>query len=370
MSFHLSDEQALLAETARGFFAEHAPVSRLRAQRDGGLRFDRDLWRATAELGLAGMAIAEDHGGSAFGHVGVGAVMEAAGGTLAATPLVYAAILAPALLATAGRTDLLPAVASGERLYTLALDEGAHHAPDRIVTRAEPAGAGASAGAGWRLTGGKRFVPWGDVADTLIVAARTADRPDLFLVPADAPGLTLTPLHALDSRAYADAAFADTPAERLTQTGQGAALLEPALDAARAALAAEMLGIAEAAFAMTLDYLKTRRQFGQLIGSFQALQHRAALMATDLQLTRSAVRAAAIAMDTRANDVAQLCSLAKARASATVHKVTNEAIQMHGGIGMTDASDVGLYLKRARVAEAELGGHAFHVDRYATLGGF
>ncbi len=364
MSFLLSEEQGLLAETARGFFAEHAPVARLRAMRDRGGRFDADLWRATADLGLAGVAIAEEHSGSGFGQVGVGAVMEAAGATLAATPLVGTAVIAPAILGVARRADLLGGVAMGERLYALALDEGAHHAPHAVATRAE------RDGSGWRLTGTKRFVPEGDVADALIVAAQAPGGLSLFLVEGDAPGLTRTPLHALDSRAYADLAFEATPGELLSTEGQGSALLEPALDAGRVALAAEMLGIAEAAFAMTLDYLKTRQQFGQLIGSFQALQHRAALMATDLQLTRSSVRAAAIGLDARANDAAQLASLAKARAGATVHKVTNEAIQMHGGIGTTDASDVGLYLKRARVAEAQLGGHGFHLDRYATLGGF
>ncbi len=366
MSFILTEEQSLLADTARGFFAEHAPVGRMRAMRDKGERFDRELWRSIADLGLAGVAIAEEHGGSGFGHVGVGAMMEAAGTTLAATPLVGAAVIAPAILGAAGRADLLGGLAMGERLYALALDEGAHHAPLAVAAHA------VRAGDGWTLTGTKRFVAEGDVADTLIVAARTAETGglSLFLVAGDAPGLIRTPLNALDSRAYADLALTDTPGELLGTEGAGAGLLEPALDAGRVALAAEMLGMAEAAFAMTLDYLKTRQQFGQLIGSFQALQHRAALMATDLQLTRSAVRAAAIALDGRANDAAQLASLAKARAGGTVHKVTNEAIQMHGGIGMTDASDVGLYLKRARVAEAQLGGHGFHLDRYATLGGF
>ncbi len=364
MSFILTEEQTLLAETARGFFAEHAPVSRLRAMRDAGGRFDRDLWRATADLGLAGVSIAEAHGGSGFGQIGVGAVMEAAGTTLAATPLVGTAVIAPAILAASGRTDLLGGAALGERLYALALDEGAHHDPHAIATEARVARDG------WQLTGHKRFVPEGDIADVLIVAARTPGRISLFLVMPDAEGLTRTPLNALDSRAYADLAFDGTPAELLGAEGAGADLLGPALNAARVALAAEMLGIAEAAFAMTLDYLKVRQQFGQLIGSFQALQHRAAQMATDLQLTRSAVRAAAIALDGRANDAAQLASLAKARAGASVHRVTNEAIQMHGGIGMTDASDVGLYLKRARVAEHLLGGQGFHLDRYATLGGF
>lgn len=364
MSFILTDEQAMLAETARGFFAEHAPVSRLRAMRDGGVRFDRELWRSVSELGLAGMAVAPGHGGSGFGHVGVGAAMEAAGATLAATPLIGHAVIAAHILSAAGRDDLLPGLASGEVLYAVAVDELPHHAPNRLATYAEHVGDRC------RVNGHKRFVPEGDVADKILLLASTPAAATVFLVDAAAPGLTRTPLNTLDSRSYADLVFADTPAEPLGHGGGGAALMEAALDAGRAALAAEMLGMADALFLQTLDYLKTRQQFGNLIGSFQALQHRAAQMAADLQITRSAVRAAAIALDTRANDMAAACSLAKARASTTLHNVSNEAVQMHGGIGVTDAADIGLYLKRARVAEALLGNAAFHTDRWAGLNGF
>jgi len=364
MSFILTDEQAMLAETARGFFAEHAPVSRLRAMRDRQARFDRDLWRSVSELGLAGMAVAADHGGSGFGHVGVGQVMEAAGATLAATPLIGHAVIAATLLSAAGRDDLLPGLASGEVLYAVAVDELPHHAPNRLATYAEHVGEKC------HVIGHKRFVPEGDVADKIILLAATPAAATVFLVDADASGLTRTPLSTLDSRAYADLTFAKTPAQPLGHGGAGAALMEAALDAGRVALAAEMLGMADALFAQTLDYLKTRTQFGDLIGSFQALQHRAAQMASELQITRSAVRAAAIALDIRGNDMAAAASLAKARASATLHTVSNEAVQMHGGIGVTDAADIGLYLKRARVAEALLGNAAFHTERWAGLSGF
>lgn len=344
-----AEDVALLGETARAFFAGEAPVARLRRQRDRGERFDGALWGSCVALGLAGVA--------EFGMAGVVTVTAAAGATLAAVPLVHAAVLAPALLA--GRADLLGGATSG-RLFALAVEEGAHHAPARVRARAE------RDGAGWRLSGAKRFVPWGDVADALIVSAADADGPALFVVDAGAAGLERRSLSALDSRPYADVALDGVAAERLGGTDG----LEAALDRGRVALAGEMLGMADALFAVTLAYLKQRTQFGQLIGGFQALQHRAAALATEIELTRAAVHGAAAAIDAQVNDAAALASLAKAHAGATVHRVTNEAIQLHGGIGVTDAADLGLYLKRARVAEAELGGRGFHLDRYATLNGF
>ena len=156
----------------------------------------------------------------------------------------------------------------------------------------------------------------------------------------------------------------------LGETGREWTILEPALDRARATLAAEMLGTASHAFEITLNYLKTRTQFGQAIGAFQALQHRAAKMFTELELTRSAVEAALEAIDADAPDVPVLASLAKAKANETLHLVSNEMVQMHGGIGMTDAFDAGLYLKRARVAEALYGSSSYHRDRFARLGGY
>ena len=188
-----------------------------------------------------------------------------------------------------------------------------------------------------------------------------------------AAGVTTTPLHTVDNRAAADISFEDVAVPLsaiLGDIGEGWAVLDPVLDRARACLAAEMLGTATQAFTITLDYLKTRNQFGQLIGAFQALQHRAAKMFTELELTRSAVQAALDAIDAGAPDTASLCSLAKARANDTLHLVSNEMVQMHGGIGMTDVHDAGLYLKRARVAEALYGTSSYHRDRYARLGGY
>ncbi|MEJ0048957.1 MAG: acyl-CoA dehydrogenase [Rhodospirillales bacterium] len=267
----------------------------------------------------------------------------------------------------------LPRIAAGEIVAALAVDEAAHHAPETVAMTA------GKHGSAYILSGRKRFIPDASAADLLVVAARTGGTPGqsqgitLFLVPRDAPGLSTLPLHAIDNRGAANLTFEKVAvgAEAvLGEPGQGWAVLEPVLDRARAGLAAEMLGTASQAFDITLDYLKTRNQFGQVIGTFQALQHRAAKMFTELELTRSAVEAALEAIDAATNDVAPLASLAKTKANDTLHLVSNEMVQMHGGIGMTDAHDAGLYLKRARVAEALYGNSSYHRDRYARLNGY
>jgi alkylation response protein AidB-like acyl-CoA dehydrogenase len=351
-------------------------VTELRRLRDSGDPdgFSRSLWRMIAELGWTGFLVSEDHGGTGFGAVGVAQVMEAAGRTLAATPLLSTAVIAASLIDTAGnaaqKDDHLPALVAGERLFALALEEAAHHAPTRIATTAE------RVDGGYRLSGMKTFVLDGHVADVLIVAARTAGGRDdrdgvtLFLVPADAAGVTRTRTIMLDSRNAARVVLDDVRVAAdavLGPVNGGSDVLEPVLDLARAALAAEMLGSASEAFERTVQYLKDRRQFGVAIGSFQALKHRAAQMFCEVEITRSAVLAACSALDERANDAPALCSLAKAKASDTLYLCGNEGVQMHGGIGMTDEHEIGFFMKRARVAQATFGDAPFHRDRYAAL---
>jgi alkylation response protein AidB-like acyl-CoA dehydrogenase len=251
----------------------------------------------------------------------------------------------------------LPKIASGEVVGALAVDEGPHHAPGKI----------AASVSGGKVNGKKTFVLEGMAAGLLVVSATGPDGPGLFLVKADAAGVTRHRLSLADSRGAANIEFNAAAAEPLSG---GAELIDKVLDRARAGLAAEMLGSALQAFETTLDYLKTRVQFGQVIGSFQALQHRAAKMFTDLELARSCVEAALTAIDNDSPDVPELVSLAKAKMGDTLHLVSNEMVQMHGGIGMTDAHDAGLYLKRARAQETAFGGQAFHRDRYARLQGY
>jgi len=390
MTRPLTEDQRLLQDSAREFFAERAPVKALRAERDAGRPHDPDLWREIAELGFAGAAIPEELGGSGMGWRALGIVLEAAGRTLAASPLTQTGLVGVAAVRTLGsdaqRARLLPALAAGTATTALAFDEGAHHAPTRIATRA------VRDGDGWRLDGHKRFVPDGATASHILVAALaaptqgsadpgTAGMPSLFVVDATAAGLVRKPLAMADSRGMADIELTGVRVAddmRLsgrtdlgsTMTDAGAAALERVLDIARIGLAAEMLGAADALFSLTLAYLKDRRQFGQPIGAFQALQHRAARMLVDLELTRSCVAAALDALDDGAADIPALASLAKARAGDTLHLVSNEAVQLHGGIGMTDAFDAGLYLKRARVLETLYGSAGWHRDRSARLEGY
>ncbi|MBL8538226.1 MAG: acyl-CoA/acyl-ACP dehydrogenase [Hyphomonadaceae bacterium] len=358
MTFTLNEEQRLLKDAARDFCREQAPVTRFRKMRDEKKNGrDPDLWREMAQMGWAGILVPEDYGGAGLGYVGLGAVLEETGRTLAASPLLSTAMIGASALMHGGsdeqKAEWLPRIAAGQAIVALAVDEGAHHAP----------GASALALNGGKLSGKKTYVADGHIADLLIAAGAEG----AYLVRADADGVSRKELITVDSRGAADLTFANAEAAPL---GGGGKLVEGILDRARIGLAAEMLGQAQQAFEVTGEYLKTRKQFGQVIGGFQALQHRAAKMFTDLELTRSCVYAALDALDQGADDIAEWASLAKARASETLHLVSNEFVQMHGGIGMTDEHDAGLFLKRARVAEGLYGGAAFHRDRYARLCGY
>ncbi|HLJ52309.1 MAG TPA: acyl-CoA dehydrogenase family protein [Rhizomicrobium sp.] len=375
----LSEEQTMIRDGAKSWVQEKSPVTAFRKLRDSGNPdgFDRAAWKEMAEMGWAGILIPEEYGGTGLGYLTLGLVLEETGRTLTASPLVSTALTATTALLLGGndaqKKKYLPQIAEGKLIATLAVDEGPHHAPEKIALKAE------KSGGGYKLNGRKSFVLDGGVAELIIVAARTSGKPGdkngitLFLVGGKANGLGREKLKTVDSRGVANLTFNNVEVgadATLGAVDQGGGLLEVVLDRARAGLAAEMLGHAMQSFDVTLDYLKTRVQFGQVIGTFQALQHRAAKMFTDLELARSCVEGALQAIDRDANDVAQLASLAKAKVGDLVHLVSNEMVQMHGGIGMTDAHDAGLYLKRARAQEATFGGSSFHRDRYATLLGY
>jgi alkylation response protein AidB-like acyl-CoA dehydrogenase len=328
-------------------------------------------------MGWAGVVVPEEYGGSQFGYLSIGLILEELGRTLTASPLTASAVGAASALVLGGndaqKGEWLPKIAAGEVVGALAVDEGPHHAPEKVALKAE------KSGAGYKLTGSKAYVIEGYGAGLLVVSARTSGKPgdkdgiSLFLVPGDAKGLTKTRLALADSRGAANIKFdgVEVGADALLGAeGKGWDILEKTLDRARAAISAEMLGAAVQAFETTLEYLKTRVQFGQVIGSFQALQHRAAKMFTDLELARSAVEAALQAIDADSPDVPELVSLAKAKMGDTFHLVSNEMVQMHGGIGMTDAHDAGFYLKRARACEAAFGSQSYHRDRYARIQGY
>lgn len=378
MPLILNEDQEMLRDAARGFLNRRSPVSELRRVRNEAIAggFSKDIWREMAGQGFAGVLIGEEHGGSAFGHVGAGVIAAEMGRTLAPSPYLSTAVLGASALAhgsAAQQDEYLPKIASGALLTALALDEGPKHRPARIAMTAE------KAGNGFKLTGRKSFVPEGGAADLLIVAARTAGSDDeaegvtLFLVPADAEGVTPCVTPAVDSRNYADIAFEGVQVDGgavLGEIDQGQETLKNVLAAGRAVLAAEMEGLSRQAFAMTVDYLKTRKQFGQNLGSFQGLQHRAAHLWMELELVESAVLKALQELDAGSDFAPLVASLAKSKAGSAARLATQEAVQMHGGIGMTDEHDIGLYLKRARVADELLGDAAFHADQIARLRGY
>ena len=380
MSMVRAEEQESIQRAARAFVQAKMPVAHLRALRDrrDPIGLSRDVWREMARLGLVGVTISEAFGGGGLGFAELGIVLEECGRSLAATPLVSSVVLGASALALGG-TDAqkgahLAAIAGGERIVALAHEEGTRHARYAIGTRAE------KAGSGWSLTGEKTMVLDGHVADVLIVVARVEGEKAargglaLFLVPRDAAGVSVERLTLVDSRNAARVRLEEgevsDDADVVGGVGQGAELLDALLDRGAVALSAEMLGGACEAFDRTIAYLKTRKQFGVAIGSFQALKHRAAMMFCELELTRSIVLEALRAIDEGRPDVSMLASAAKARATDTFLLVANEAIQMHGGIGVTDELDIGLFLKRARVAEMTLGNSAWHRDRFARCLGY
>jgi alkylation response protein AidB-like acyl-CoA dehydrogenase len=376
----LTEDQELLAKTAADFVRTRSPVSRVRALRDAHdpVGFSRALWKEMAELGWVGILIPEAYGGAGMGLADLAVVLEALGRTLAPEPFLSTVLLAGQLITRAGSEEQkqtwLPGVASGDKILTVASQEArSRYDLHRVATRAE------RQDTNWILSGEKIQVLDGHTADGLIVSARTTggqDNPDgitLFLVPQDAPGLTVTRQQRIDSRAVALVVLngVKVGSESVVGTqGKGTQILSQVADRAIVGLCAEMLGGMTQIFDDTLAYLKTRQQFGVLIGTFQALKHRAARMFMEIELVRSSVMAAARAADTGDKDFASLVSLAKARCSDAFVLAANEGVQMHGGIGMTDEHDAGFYLKRARVAEITFGDAAWHRERWARLHGY
>ena len=379
MGLVLTEEQELLQQTAREFVKERSPVAKLRELRDSQDRvgFSRELWKEMAELGWVGIVYPEEYGGAGLGCAELGLVLEECGRQLVAEPFLSTVLLGGSAVLRAGnetqRKDVLPAVCAGERILALALQETSRHDPARIALRAEPQGEA------YVLSGEKCFVLDGHVADQLVVVARTSgeiqDREgiSLFLVDANAKGVSVTRTHMVDSRNAARIRFAGLEVERsalLGEVGRGASILDQVLDRATVGLCAELLGGIQEACDRTLAFLKEREQFGVPIGSFQALKHRAAVMFCEIELTRSIVIEALRALDEERADAPQLASMAKARCADAYFLVGNEAVQMHGGIGVTDESEIGFFLKRARVAQMTLGDAAYHRDRFARLRGF
>jgi alkylation response protein AidB-like acyl-CoA dehydrogenase len=380
MSLLLNEEQAMLRDSARDFLREGAPVSQLRQLRDSRdpAGFSGPLWSRFADMGYTGMLVPEAFGGAGLGLVEVGVLMEQIGHTLCASPFLASSVVAVSALRHAGsaaqQQHWLPRLASGAAIATLAVDEGAKHRPEHTELRA------LRHGDGWRLDGSKCFVLDGHMAALLIVAARSAKaRGDtagisLFLVPRGTPGVTVTRTLMVDSHNAARVDFmqAALPADALLGPADGGwPTLQAALDAGRAAAAAELLGIADEVLERTVGYLKERRQFGRPIGEFQALQHRAAALYVDLELARAALIKALQSLGSGTPDAAsRAVAVAKAKCGSVATLAVQEGVQMHGGMGMTDEFEIGFFMKRARVLHELFGDADFHMDRLARWRGY
>ena len=353
----LNEEQEMLRDMARDWTTNESPVGafrKLRADENSG-GFDPAAYKTMAEMGWTGVIIPESYGGSDFGWLSMGLIIEELGKTLTAGPLIASTVAASAIILGGSeqqKSDWLPRLASGEAIATLAIDEGPRHDPGKID----------AAVSGNTLSGTKSFVPEAHGADLIVVAAADG----LYLVE-KGDGVTVSGRKLVDQRSHADVTFDGAPAHKLADGGDR--LLDDTLDRMRILTSCEMLGMAQQVFDTTLDYLKQRVQFNQVLASFQALQHRMADLFGDLAMMRSAVEGGLQALDSGFG-VARAATLAKAEANRALHKMASEGIQLHGGIGMTDEYDIGFYLKRARVLESQWGTIAFLRDRYATLAGY
>jgi alkylation response protein AidB-like acyl-CoA dehydrogenase len=378
MPLYHTDDQAMLAETVTGFMSDEGAISKqLRRWREGCEDgFGHELWKKFAEMGLAGMLVSEADGGLGMGHVEAGIVLAEIGRNLTPSPFLTTSVMAATALSGGGdelRGRWLPGIVAGETVAAVAVDEGAKHRPERIACRAE------KAGNGFRLSGAKDFVVHGASADVLIVAARTSgsdlddDGVTLFAVPRDAGNVSHDSVRLVDGAMASHVRFDNVELDGDAVIGEvdgGRDLLGRVLNAGRVGAAAEQVGVAAGAMDITVDYLKQRKQFGKLIGEFQALQHRAAHLYAEIEIARAAAFKAAELLDSGDDGVDLYVSVAKAKAADVASLAVREGVQMHGGIGMTDEHDIGLYMKREAVLSEFFGDVFYHRNRVAELSGY
>ena len=355
MQFGLSESQELLRDSARKFFMGESPIAQVRRLIETESAYDAALWRKLAEQGYTGIIFPEEFGGAGLGKVELVLLMEEAGRVLLPGPFFSTVALAGALLDACGTTEqkkkYLGQISRGEARSTVALLES--------NANWDPAGVQISAVNG-KLTGEKLFVPDAGVADFIVVVAGNG----VFIVDAKAAGVGIQPMSGMDltRRLYA-VRLQGVAAEKLGNEGK----LARALDIATTALVAEMVGGMQRTLDLTVEYAKTRKQFGKAIGTFQAVQHQCADMYLETESSRSAAYYAAWALQENAPDAAVAVSIAKMYASDASRTVGNRGIQVHGGMGFTWENDLHLYYRRAKASETMFGDAAFHRERIARL---
>jgi alkylation response protein AidB-like acyl-CoA dehydrogenase len=378
MPLYLNEDQTMLLESASEFMKTEGPVAHLRALRDENCKdgFSRALWKQFGEMGFTGVLVGEEDGGLGLGQVEAGVILEQIGRNLTPSPFLTTAVVGVEALNRAGKTlrdRYIPGILNGETVLALALEEGAKHRPDRIETRAE------RSGNGFKITGRKQFVVHGASADALIVIARTSGSANdangltAFVMDKEAAGLVVDPTRLVDSTMAAHVTFDNVTVDAdavIGEVDQGGDVLKAFLRAGRVGCAAEQLGVGGGAMDMTVNYLKERKQFGRFIGEFQALQHRAAHLYSEMEIARAAVLKAAQLLDEGAENADLYVSVAKAKTSRVTNLAVREGVQMHGGMGMTDEFDIGLYMKRERGLTEFLGDANYHANQVALLHGY
>jgi alkylation response protein AidB-like acyl-CoA dehydrogenase len=371
MPLYLNEDQAMLRDSARGFIAEEGAIAKqLRHWRDRNCKdgFGHGLWKQFAEMGFTGILIGEDQGGLGLGHVEAGIVLEEIGRNLTPSPfLITAVAVVEALKGTRHGERWFPGILAGETVAALAVDEGPRHRPEAIEMQAD------RSGNGFRLSGRKQFVVQGASADLIVVAAQAEEGLTLFAVEKDRAGLEIEGVRLVDSSIGARIEFRDVEVDAdavIGEPGQGGIVLDRVLDAGRTGAAAEMVGLGSQAMAMTVDYLRQRKQFGRAIGEFQALQHRSAHLYSELEIARAATLKAQQLLDEGSEQAEAMVAVAKAKAGRASTLAVQEGVQMHGGIGMTDEYDIGLYMKRDRLLNELFGDAAYHADRLARMRGY
>lgn len=376
--FH-DEDQAMLADTATSFMAEEGAINKqLRHWRDRDCKdgFGHELWKQFAEMGFTGMLLDEEDGGLGMGNVEAGIVLEQIGRNLTPSPFLASSVLAATALKS-GSSDMrgrwLPGLVSGDSVFAVAIDEGGKHRPERIAMKAE------KSGNGFKLSGQKDFVIHGASADMLIVAARTSgddaddDGITLFAVPKDAANLEQDAVKLVDSSVASHAKFNGVELDGDAVIGEvdgGREILNKMMNAGRIGAAAEGVGVASGAMDMTVDYLKQRKQFGKLIGEFQGLQHRAAHLYSEVEIARAVTIKTQQLLDAGSEKSELMISVAKAKVGKAASLAVKEGVQMHGGIGMTDEYDIGLFMKRDRALQEFLGDVYYHTERVAQMNGY
>lgn len=374
MSLVINEEQNMLKSSAKELLDLKSPISLMRELRDDNYnQFDPDLWKEMVEMGWTALTVPEEYNGLNFGYVGLGQVIEEMGKKLTVSPMISTVLISTTIVGLSKnevlKSKLFDEIMSGKKLCTLAHEESSHHNPNidlSIISNNNEK---------FILNGKKRFVIDGTISDYLIVSANSESNGSLELVIIDSKskGITFNNKVHMDSKIYSDISFNNVEFSKdnfLSTENDGKKILKKALDIACVGLAAEMLGNIQQAFDMTIQYLKEREQFGVKIGSFQALQHRSAIMFGEIELCKSIVLKALQAIDSGDENLPELASLAKSKLGLTSKLVTNEAVQMHGGIGVTDDADIGFFLKRVRVSQRIFGDSNYHLDRVAKFNNY